>query len=39
VPQVLGVGYGNVSLALNGQMSLGLMLLLVPLKLIATASC
>ena len=39
VPQVLGVGYGNVSLALNGQMALGLMLLLVPLKLIATASC
>jgi CIC family chloride channel protein len=39
VPQVLGVGYGNVSLALNGQMALGLMLLLVPLKLVATASC
>ena len=39
VPQVLGVGYGNVSLALNGQMALGLMALLVPLKLIATASC
>jgi CIC family chloride channel protein len=39
VPQVLGVGYGNVSLALNGQMALGLMALLVPLKLVATASC
>jgi chloride channel protein, CIC family len=39
VPQVLGVGYANVSLALNGQMALGLMALLVPLKLVATASC
>jgi CIC family chloride channel protein len=39
VPQVLGVGYGYVGLALNGQMALGLMALLVPLKLIATASC
>jgi len=39
VPQVLGVGYGYVGLALNGQMALGLMALLVPLKLIATTSC
>ena len=39
VPDVLGVGYGHVSEALNGQMALGLMALLVPLKLIATASC
>ncbi|HTR34539.1 MAG TPA: chloride channel protein [Bryobacteraceae bacterium] len=39
VPQVLGVGYGHVSEALNGQMTLKLMLLLVALKVIATASC
>jgi CIC family chloride channel protein len=39
VPQVLGVGYGNVSLALNGQMALGMMALLVVLKLTATATC
>jgi CIC family chloride channel protein len=39
VPQVLGVGYGNVSLALNGQIALGTMALLVVLKVVATASC
>ena len=39
VPEVLGVGYGHVSEALNGQMSLELMALLVVLKLIATAGC
>ncbi|HLG99080.1 MAG TPA: chloride channel protein [Bryobacteraceae bacterium] len=39
VPDVLGVGYGHVSEALNGQMSLELMALLVVLKLIATAGC
>ena len=39
VPQVLGVGYGHVSEALNGQMALKLMLLLVALKVIATAGC
>ncbi len=39
VPEVLGVGYGHVSSALNGQMSLGLMALLTPLKVLATAAC
>ena len=39
VPEVLGVGYGYVSQALNGQMVLGMMLLLVLLKVIATATC
>ncbi len=39
VPQVLGVGYGYVSQALNGQMALKLMALLVVLKLVATATC
>ena len=39
VPEVLGVGYGHVSEALNGQMALTLMALLVVLKLIATAAC
>jgi len=39
VPQVLGVGYGNVSLALNGKIALGTMALLVVLKLVATATC
>ncbi|HZS49416.1 MAG TPA: chloride channel protein [Bryobacterales bacterium] len=38
-PEVLGVGYGHVSSALNGQMSLGLMALLAPLKVLATAAC
>jgi CIC family chloride channel protein len=39
VPEVLGVGYGHVSEALNGQMALTMMALLVVLKLIATAAC
>jgi CIC family chloride channel protein len=39
VPQVLGVGYGFVSQALNGQMVLQLMALLVVLKVVATATC
>ncbi len=39
VPDVLGVGYGHVSEALNGQMTLEIMALLVLLKVLATASC
>jgi CIC family chloride channel protein len=39
VPEVLGVGYQHVSEALNGQMALQVMALLVVLKLIATAAC
>jgi len=39
VPEVLGVGYGFVSQALNGQMILGMMALLVALKVVATATC
>jgi chloride channel protein, CIC family len=39
VPDVLGVGYGHVSEALNGQMALELMALLVVLKVVATATC
>lgn len=39
VPQVLGVGYGFVSLALNGQMVLSMMALLVVLKIVATSTC
>jgi chloride channel protein, CIC family len=39
VPDVLGVGYQHVSEALNGQMALKLMALLVVLKLVATATC
>lgn len=38
VPDVLGVGYGVVSQALNGQIVLGTMALLVCLKLIATTT-
>src|SRR5215470_18535430 len=38
-PEVLGVGYGFVSKALNGQMLVGAMALLVVLKIIATATC
>jgi chloride channel protein, CIC family len=38
-PDVLGVGYGHVSEALNGQLTLQAMALLVVLKLIATTSC
>jgi CIC family chloride channel protein len=39
VPEVLGVGYGFVSQALNGQVVLTMMALLVLLKLIATTTC
>lgn len=39
VPQVLGVGYSHVSAALNSQMAVRLMVLLVVLKLVATATC
>jgi chloride channel protein, CIC family len=39
VPSVLGVGYNHVNQALNGQMALGAMALLVVLKLVATATC
>ncbi|HJZ97442.1 MAG TPA: chloride channel protein, partial [Candidatus Solibacter sp.] len=39
VPEVLGVGYGVVSRALNGQMIIQTMVLLVCLKIIATATC
>ena len=39
VPSVLGVGYNHVNQALNGQMALGAMALLVGLKLVATATC
>jgi chloride channel protein, CIC family len=38
VPGVLGVGYNLVSDALNGQMALKMMLLLLALKLVATTS-
>ncbi len=39
VPDVLGVGYSHVSEALNGQMTLTVMALLVLLKVLATTSC
>jgi CIC family chloride channel protein len=39
VPSVLGVGYNHVSQALNGQMALSMMALLVVLKLVTTATC
>jgi CIC family chloride channel protein len=39
VPDVLGVGYAVVGQALNGQLVLGAMALLVCLKLVATATC
>jgi chloride channel protein, CIC family len=39
VPDVLGVGYSHVSEALNGQMALELMAILVVLKVVATATC
>ncbi len=39
VPGVMGVGYGNVSLALNGKIVLGTMALLAILKVLATATC
>lgn len=38
-PRVLGVGYGVVGQALNGEMALRAMALLVLLKLVATATC
>ncbi len=38
-PDVLGVGYGIVSHALNGQILIGSMALLVCLKIVATATC
>ena len=38
-PDVLGVGYGVVSQALNGELVLRTMALLVALKLVATATC
>lgn len=39
VPDVLGVGYSHVSEALNGQMTLEVMAILVLLKVVATAAC
>ena len=39
VPQVLGVGYGSVGDALNGEMVIWMMALLGVLKLVATAMC
>jgi tetratricopeptide (TPR) repeat protein len=39
VPDVLGVGYAHVSEALNGQMTLEVMAVLVVLKVLATTSC
>ena len=39
VPEVLGVGYGRVNDALNGNMAITAMAVLVVLKLIATATC
>ena len=38
-PEVLGVGYGFVGQALNGQLVIGAMALLVFLKIIATSTC
>ena len=39
LPQVLGVGYDYVDQVLNGDIALRVVLLLIPLKLIATAVC
>jgi CIC family chloride channel protein len=39
VPEVMGVGYNHVSQALNGQLALRIMVLLVAMKLVATATC
>ncbi len=39
LPQVLGVGYDYVDQVLNGDIALRIVLLLIPLKLIATAVC
>jgi CIC family chloride channel protein len=38
-PQVLGVGYAFVGKALNGELVLGMMALLVLLKIVATSTC
>ncbi len=38
-PHVLGVGYESINLALTSQLAIGLMLILLALKLVATASC
>jgi chloride channel protein, CIC family len=38
-PEVLGVGYGFVSKALNGELLIGAMALLVFLKIVATSTC
>jgi CIC family chloride channel protein len=38
-PEVLGVGYSYVGKALNGQMVVGAMALLVVLKIVATSTC
>jgi len=38
-PAVMGVGYSYVSIALHGQMALGIMLLLLLLKMMATTVC
>ena len=39
VPEVLGVGYARVGDALNGNMAITAMAMLVVLKMIATATC
>jgi CIC family chloride channel protein len=39
LPQVLGVGYDYVDQVLNGDIALRIVLLLIPLKLLATAVC
>ncbi len=39
VPEVLGVGYGRVNDALNGNMAVQAMILVVVLKFVATATC
>lgn len=39
LPQVLGVGYDYVDQVLNGDIALRIVLLLIPLKVIATAVC
>lgn len=39
LPQVLGVGYDYVDQVLNGDIALRIVVLLIPLKLIATAVC
>src|SRR5205085_2158563 len=39
LPEVLGVGYGYVNQVLNGDIALHTVVLLIPLKLVATAMC